>query len=482
MAFCTRCGGEIEDGDKFCIICGNPLSGKPTSEQPLNESKETSLSDNLLICTKCGGENEDGTKFCTVCGNPLNGKPVSEQSLNESKETPVSDNLLVCTKCGGENEEGTKFCTVCGSPLIGKPTGEQPLSESRETVPNDNLLICTKCGGENEDGTKFCTVCGNPLGGKLTSEQPLNESKETPLNDSTVSASSLSDKPVTQSLLWKASNLSGDKLSSDSPVSASQSNDKPITHNQAIGKPPNKSGKVIKKKKKVFLWALIPLVLLGLLCAADIIVNKNNAFAFTAYNNVYKKITEIISPSEPEPAEKTGFIIYDDNLSKDASIYVNNNQNTLNRYHNYTPAEGEYAIHWNFIHRKYDAMVIQFNASDFTYFAENGFVLEFKAKANKLLSFDVKFYYLQYAVKWEIGYNINQGQRIELPPDGKWHTVRVPLRYMQLWRGFDPVTEQWREVKDRAVSWANISELEFTMLNEDGYICDIYLDDIKITK
>ncbi|MDR2595819.1 MAG: cellulase family glycosylhydrolase [Treponema sp.] len=342
LLICTKCGGKNEKGIKFCTNCGNPLSAAPrvSVEKPLN--------DNLLICTKCGGKNEKGTKFCTSCGNPL-----SASQASVSVEKSLNDNLLICTKCGGKNEKGIKFCTSCGNPLSASQ------SVSVEKSLNDNLLICTKCGGKNEKGIKFCTGCGSPLNASpsdkpvsdSTSEKPIIDkpvntspssvSVEKPSDDKPVSDST-SDKPVKQSLLQKANNQLTEKpvndnqlnekpitekpinnsLPSDKPVTNSPStnkpvsdspiekpitdsppNVKPVTETPVIDSTPNKSGKVIKKKKKVFLWLLVPLLVLGLICTADIFVNKNDALTFNVYSIVSKKIAETINLSKSETVE-----------------------------------------------------------------------------------------------------------------------------------------------------------------------------------
>jgi endoglucanase len=174
----------------------------------------------------------------------------------------------------------------------------------------------------------------------------------------------------------------------------------------------------------------------------------------------------------------TGFNIYDDNFSKGSTLNVYSKQNTFNTY--YTPsAEGEYAIHWGNINRRNDGIRIQFTLKDFTYLVQNGFALEIKAKTEKQILFEVKFYNFQDNINWHIGYSIDQKQ---LPPDGKWHTIRIPLRDMQLWGGWDEIKQRWLEPRGRTISWVNINAIDFTMVNEDGYVCEIYLDDIKIVR
>jgi len=189
----------------------------------------------------------------------------------------------------------------------------------------------------------------------------------------------------------------------------------------------------------------------------------------------------LVSPPQAQRQREplnTGFTIYDDRLNKGSTFDFSCRQTTINLY--YTPAaEGEYAIHWGNISRKFDFINFQLAISDFSYLAQNRFALEFKAKTGKPVSFDVKFFNLQDNTNWHIGYNITSRQ---LPPDEKWHIIRIPLMDMKLWGGDDKRSLQWVEPGGRTISWDNINNLEFTMVNEDGYVCEIYLDDIKITE
>lgn len=55
-----------------------------------------------MTCSKCGGKIAAGAKFCGSCGAPV---PV-----------PVSTGKF-CSECGEKNEGGAKFCKSCGKPL-----------------------------------------------------------------------------------------------------------------------------------------------------------------------------------------------------------------------------------------------------------------------------------------------------------------------------------------------------------------------------
>jgi endoglucanase len=175
---------------------------------------------------------------------------------------------------------------------------------------------------------------------------------------------------------------------------------------------------------------------------------------------------------------RSGFTIYDDYLGRGYTVNVYSKQNTFNTYYT-PPAEGEYAIHWGNINRKYDGIRFSLSMRDFTYLAQNGFVLEFKAKTEKPVLYDVKFLNLQDNMEWQNGYRLDQ--RL-LQPDGRWHTVRIPLKDMQLWGGWDMIKEQQVEAQGRTISWNNIGAIEFMSVQEDGSILEIYLDDIKIVR
>ena len=92
------------------------------------------------------------------------------------------------------------------------------------------------------------------------------------------------------------------------------------------------------------------------------------------------------------------------------------------------------------------------------------------------VSFDVKFFSIQDNIIWHIGYRIDQRQ---LPPDGKWHTIRIPLSDMQSWGGADIETDQWLATQGN-ISWEKIRFLELIAVHEDSNVREIYIDSIKI--
>lgn len=59
-------------------------------------------------CVKCGAVLEEGQKFCTVCGTKVGEEPAAQVQHMQS---------LTCRSCGAALEEGQKFCTKCGTPV-----------------------------------------------------------------------------------------------------------------------------------------------------------------------------------------------------------------------------------------------------------------------------------------------------------------------------------------------------------------------------
>ena len=58
MAKCLKCGNELQDGQKFCMKCGTPVSVNPQPAAP-------------AVCSKCGNPLKPGQKFCMKCGTPV---------------------------------------------------------------------------------------------------------------------------------------------------------------------------------------------------------------------------------------------------------------------------------------------------------------------------------------------------------------------------------------------------------------------------
>ena len=73
MAKCSKCGNEIQDGQKFCMKCGNPVSAT-------NNKTASSTFETPKVCSKCGNPLNPGQKFCMKCGTPVSAAPQQPQA------------------------------------------------------------------------------------------------------------------------------------------------------------------------------------------------------------------------------------------------------------------------------------------------------------------------------------------------------------------------------------------------------------------
>ena len=185
-------------------------------------------------------------------------------------------------------------------------------------------------------------------------------------------------------------------------------------------------------------------------------------------------------PRTEEPIND-GFIIFDDYPNHqyvtvecwgdhvDFSLYESNMSN------------GEFAIRWGNA-RQYNAVLFRFerSKSDFSVLADEGFYLEFKARTNHPMRFDVRFVNTDSlsSIPWRMRYPINETMVI---PNGNWHTIRIPLQSMSEHGAWINASQQWLTPRGE-FSWKNVQLLEFVSEYEDMTGQVIWFDDIKITR
>ena len=177
---CPKCQKTVEADALFCTFCGNQFEAQPAApayeepaapvyEEPAAPAYEEVHIPEVTVptCVKCGAVLEEGQKFCTVCGTKVEEEPaapVYEEPAAPAYEEPVTPpyeevhipevTVPTCVKCGAVLEEGQKFCTVCGTKV-----GEEPAAP----VQHMQSLTCRSCGAALEEGQKFCTKCGTPV-------------------------------------------------------------------------------------------------------------------------------------------------------------------------------------------------------------------------------------------------------------------------------------------------------------------------------
>ena len=172
--FCTFCGNQFEAQpaapayeEPAAPVYEEPAA--PAYEEPAAPAYEEVHIPEVTVptCVKCGAVLEEGQKFCTVCGTKVEEEPaapVYEEPAAPAYEEPVTPpyeevhipevTVPTCVKCGAVLEEGQKFCTVCGTKV-----GEEPAAP----VQHMQSLTCRSCGAALEEGQKFCTKCGTPV-------------------------------------------------------------------------------------------------------------------------------------------------------------------------------------------------------------------------------------------------------------------------------------------------------------------------------
>ncbi len=94
---CPNCGAALEDGAKFCVICGAKLEAEPAAAAP-EVRQEAPAAAQAAVCPKCGAPRQGTESFCMFCGTPLNAQaaapmpqyaPMPEQQAAQPMETPT---------------------------------------------------------------------------------------------------------------------------------------------------------------------------------------------------------------------------------------------------------------------------------------------------------------------------------------------------------------------------------------------------------
>lgn len=190
-------------------------------------------------------------------------------------------------------------------------------------------------------------------------------------------------------------------------------------------------------------------------------------------------------PAQKAPEKiRAAFYMYDDYANQGISIR-HWGKSVLDLYDTGNTPEGKFAISWKNI-SQYDSFYFEFNRGiDWNYLKSNGYVLQFEARTEKAAAFDVRFLNPENnaSIPWRIRYAINEKV---LPPDGKWHTIRIPLADMQehgAWVNNPALPDggTWHNPQGR-FSWDTIEHLDFVAEEKALPGCTIWFDAIQITK
>jgi len=177
----------------------------------------------------------------------------------------------------------------------------------------------------------------------------------------------------------------------------------------------------------------------------------------------------------------TGFVIYDDYPNRlYAAVGFWGDSNTTFTLYDTNSARGEFAILWGNVNQ-YNMFWFSFdNGGDFSCLVSEGSCLEFMARAEKPVKFDVRFVNPENAqsIPWRMRYTIDENI---LPPDGNWHVIRIPLAVMSEHGAWINTTQSWVGPRGE-FSWRNVRQLDFVSEHMD--MKDIYVrfDEIKISR
>ena len=177
----------------------------------------------------------------------------------------------------------------------------------------------------------------------------------------------------------------------------------------------------------------------------------------------------------------TGFVIFDDypNRRYVSAGYWGGGDTTFSLYDT-NSARGEFAILWGNINQ-YNMFWFSFDSGgDFSRLASEGYCLEFMARAEKPVKFDVRFVNPENArsVPWRMRYTIDENI---LPPDGNWHVIRVPLADMSEHGAWINATQAWVGPRGE-FTWKNVRQLEFVCEHMDMKDLYVRFDEIKISR
>jgi len=196
-----------------------------------------------------------------------------------------------------------------------------------------------------------------------------------------------------------------------------------------------------------------------------------SAMGFTAPEQIRRSL---------EPLN-TGFVIFDDYPNQRYATvgYWSENDSTFSLYNN-NSARGEFAIIWGNVNQ-YNTFWFSFdNDGNFSSLVSEGYCLDFLARAQKPVKFDVRFvnYENEQSVPWRMRYTIDENI---LPPDGNWHVIRIPLANMSEHGAWVNATQRWIDPRGE-FSWKNVKQLEFVCEHTDMKNLYVEFDDIKISK
>jgi endoglucanase len=173
----------------------------------------------------------------------------------------------------------------------------------------------------------------------------------------------------------------------------------------------------------------------------------------------------------------SGFTLYDDYPGRGYPVGHWGDSADFSLYDT-KAAAGEYAIRWS--------NAVQYNIFWFGFDRNGDFseiagaaALEFMARTEQPVRFDIRFVNPEDAstLPWRMRYTIDEKV---LPPDGKWHAIRIPLSEMREHGAWVNAVREWREPQGK-FSWKNVRQLEFVAEYGDMKNQTVWFDSIRVS-
>jgi endoglucanase len=212
---------------------------------------------------------------------------------------------------------------------------------------------------------------------------------------------------------------------------------------------------------------------------------NNGNFGLDFNSDLNIELVRAMGFTPPPQRQKTakplnsGFTIYDDYVAREFNINFNPSRTrkpTASSLYDKQAADGKYAIRWENADKNEGFNF--YRSMDLSKLAAAGYILEFRARTDDEVRFDVRFEMpeTKTSIPWRMRYTVDQ---TILPPDGKWHKIRIPLKKMQEQGAYVSATQEWRN-PEQAFSWEQIGYLKFDTGDNDLLGKKIWFDLIRI--
>jgi endoglucanase len=201
---------------------------------------------------------------------------------------------------------------------------------------------------------------------------------------------------------------------------------------------------------------------------SDLNVNIVRAMGFTAPEQIPRNTSVL----------EEGFIIYDDYPAREYFTGGWGEGMIFNLYDTGS-YQGEFCIRWGNADQYNSFWVSLSHNKNFSKLVNSGFAVEFYARTEEALSFDLRFLNPETSdlIPWRMRYTIDGNV---LPPDGKWHKIRIPLAEMTEHGAWVNSQQMWLPPQGK-FNWENVLRLEFVSEHHSLKNKYIWFDDIKIT-